>query len=91
MAGPLILGSPGAIVCGYASFKLWQSIDAHSSLLLPWPLSPWNLLPGMDCSRSHDFHHSHNMGNYGGYFVFWDRLCGTDKPYRQYLETHKFD
>ena len=89
MAGPLLLGSHGSVVCGYACIKLWQSIDAHSSLVLPFPLSPWNLFFGMDCSGAHDFHHSHNVGNFGGYFIFWDWLCGTDAAYRRHLSTNK--
>jgi sterol desaturase/sphingolipid hydroxylase (fatty acid hydroxylase superfamily) len=26
----------------------------------------------------HDLHHRHFQRNYGLYFRFWDRLCGTD-------------
>ena len=58
-------------------------------MLLPAPLSPWNLLPGMDCAAAHDFHHSHNVGNFGGFFTFWDRVCGTDAAYRRFLEKKK--
>ena len=31
------------------------------------------------------YHHSHSNGCYGGYFVFWDRLCGTDRAYKRWL------
>ena len=68
VAGPLLLGSHASVVSGYASLKLWQSVDAHSGLLLPF--SPWSAAPGMDCARAHDFHHSHNVGNFGGFFMF---------------------
>jgi len=87
--GPLLLGSHVAVSVGYMGLKLWQSIDAHSGMLLPAPLSPWNLLPGMDCAAAHDFHHSHNVGNFGGFFTFWDRVCGTDAAYRRFLEKKK--
>lgn len=34
----------------------------------------------------HDMHHAHGHHNYGLYFVWWDRLCGTEHPeYRQRL------
>ena len=85
LAGPLLLGSHAAVAVGYTGIKLWQSIDAHSAVRLPFPLTPWNVLPGMDCAPAHDFHHSHNLGCYGGFFVFWDRLCGTDRAYRRYV------
>ncbi len=62
--------------------KLWQSIDAHSGYSLPFPFSPWTIKAiGMDCSQAHYFHHSVNVGNYGGYFMFWDWLCGTNEKY----------
>ena len=86
IAGPLLLGSHASVVAGYAGIKLWQSIDAHCGMLLPLPLSPWNLLPGMDCATAHDFHHSHAVGNFGGFFMFWDWAMGTDAAYRRYLE-----
>ena len=85
LAGPLLLASHATVVVGYAGIKLWQSIDAHCGMILPPPLSLWNSLPGMDCAGAHDYHHSHNVGNFGGFFMFWDWLCGTDQPYRRYL------
>ena len=65
--------------------KLAQSIDAHSGYDLPFPLSIWSAVDVMDCAPAHSFHHSRNTGMYGGYFVFWDRLCGTDASYRTHL------
>ncbi len=35
----------------------------------------------------HDLHHKHFNGNYGLYFTWWDRWCGTERPeYRQAFE-----
>jgi sterol desaturase/sphingolipid hydroxylase (fatty acid hydroxylase superfamily) len=85
VAGALLLGSHVSIAVGYMGIKLWQSVDGHSGMALPFPLSPWNnQYIGMDCALAHDYHHSHNSGNYGGYFIWWDWLCGTDKAYRRY-------
>jgi sterol desaturase/sphingolipid hydroxylase (fatty acid hydroxylase superfamily) len=82
VAGALLLGSHYSIVIGYFGIKTWQSVNAHSGLSLPFPLSPFNCRwIGMDCEKAHDYHHSHNVGNYGGYFVWWDWLCGTNKGY----------
>lgn len=32
----------------------------------------------------HDFHHSHNKGNFGS-TPFWDKVCGTDVAYRKVM------
>jgi len=37
------------------------------------PLGAWIIT-----ATHHDTHHRKNKGNYGLYFRFWDRLCGTD-------------
>ena len=63
-----------------------QSLDAHSGFDLPFPLSPWSAIKSMDCAPAHDFHHSHNVGNYGGYFIFWDWAMGTDRAYRAHVQ-----
>jgi len=45
----------------------------------------------MDCAPAHDFHHSHNTGNFGGFFIFWDWICGTDGRYNNFLAKKKKD
>jgi sterol desaturase/sphingolipid hydroxylase (fatty acid hydroxylase superfamily)/uncharacterized protein (DUF2147 family) len=36
----------------------------------------------------HDMHHQYGRGNYGLYFAWWDRWCGTEHPeYRDRLAT----
>jgi sterol desaturase/sphingolipid hydroxylase (fatty acid hydroxylase superfamily) len=82
MAGPLLLGCHMAVTLLYPTLKLAQSIDAHCGYDLPFPLSVWSAVEVMDCAPAHSFHHSRNTGMYGGFFVFWDRLCGTDAIYR---------
>lgn len=32
----------------------------------------------------HDYHHSHNIGNYGSFFIIWDTIMGTNISYRKY-------
>lgn len=88
MLGPLLLHAHVTLFWLYICLKLWQSIDAHSGYNLPFPWSPWNCLPGMDCAPAHDYHHSHNVGNYGGYFIFWDWLMGTDLKYQDYIRRN---
>jgi Delta7-sterol 5-desaturase len=37
----------------------------------------------------HHFHHARNRGNFGLYFTWWDRWCGTeDREYLRYGEAH---
>ena len=49
----------------------------------------WLHLPLQDCAPAHDFHHSHNTGNFGGFFVFWDWVCGTNESYAKFLAKQK--
>jgi sterol desaturase/sphingolipid hydroxylase (fatty acid hydroxylase superfamily) len=66
---------------------LVEIVDAHCGYDVPWKyLYPWS-----DCyfwgsgARLHDYHHSHNIGTYGGgLFGFWDRFFHTDKAFRSY-------
>jgi Delta7-sterol 5-desaturase len=35
----------------------------------------------------HDMHHAQGRHNYGLYFTWWDRVCGTEHPqYRERLQ-----
>lgn len=50
---------------------------------LGWEIWPEKLVHGplgkvIITATHHDQHHRRNRGNYGLYFRFWDRLCGTD-------------
>ncbi|MFA6116453.1 MAG: sterol desaturase family protein [Sphingomonas sp.] len=37
----------------------------------------------------HQRHHEHYGGNYGLYFRFWDRLCGTDRGIGDFARDHE--
>lgn len=86
--GPLILGSHVLVFWSYLVFRLWETFDAHSGYTLP-VLSPFSVVPWWTGPRMHDFHHSHNIGAYGTMTCFWDRVCGTDKGYRDYVKKQK--
>lgn len=72
-------------------FSLWiairmlETLDAHSGFDLPF--SPWRYIPGFLGPHGHDWHHSHNRGNFG-IFKFWDWAMGTDKEYHKWLNAH---
>ena len=87
---PVLLGSHSSVFVLYTCLKLNQSIEAHSGFDLPFPYSLWNCrYLGMDCAGAHDYHHSHNSGNFGGFFMFWDWVMGTDCAYRNHLQKNE--
>jgi sterol desaturase/sphingolipid hydroxylase (fatty acid hydroxylase superfamily) len=90
--GPLVLGVHPFLLVIYVGMKLYQSMEAHSGFNIPFPFSITHLIDSMDCAPAHDFHHSHNMSNFGGWFMFWDWICGTDKSYEKHVMIkHKDD
>jgi sterol desaturase/sphingolipid hydroxylase (fatty acid hydroxylase superfamily) len=77
------IGSHCATIWAWVVVRILETIDGHCGYDFPW--SPFRFLPFTGSSRHHDFHHSHNMGNYGSFFVVWDHLFGTDMEYMKYL------
>lgn len=86
--GPLLYPSHFYLWLIHLGLRFHETVDAHSGYIFPW--SPWKLLTIYihgGASR-HDWHHSNQVGNYGGY-IFWDWFCGTDKSYKKWLEKNK--
>ena len=80
--GPLLLGSHMALVWLYGYIKLSQTVEAHSGYVVPFPFSVWSLRAALGGEQGrHEFHHSRNVGNFGGFFDWWDRAMGTDAAY----------
>lgn len=48
--------------------------------LMPWALATRGPLRWLTTVSHHHFHHARNRGNYGLYFSWWDRWCGTEDP-----------
>jgi lathosterol oxidase len=48
--------------------------------LFPWRWTPRGWLGWITPVSHHHFHHARNRGNFGLYFTWWDRLCGTEDP-----------
>jgi sterol desaturase/sphingolipid hydroxylase (fatty acid hydroxylase superfamily) len=46
-------------------------------------------LNNLGSASYHDFHHTHNVGNYSSFFQIWDTIFGTNKSYFKYLEKVK--
>jgi len=64
----------------YVAVRMTETLEAHSGYDLP---NPWRYLRGS--SRFHDYHHSHNIGNYGLFPFTWDSWLGTDAHYKNFI------
>jgi sterol desaturase/sphingolipid hydroxylase (fatty acid hydroxylase superfamily) len=83
LAGPFIMKSHLFTTTAWLLFAITETLDAHSGFRLPFSI--WRLFdPILLGPDGHDWHHSHNRGNYG-LFKFWDWVCGTDIEYRKWL------
>jgi sterol desaturase/sphingolipid hydroxylase (fatty acid hydroxylase superfamily) len=66
--------------------KIFVTCETHSGFDIPW--TPMVLLPFSNPSTHHDFHHSNNVGTYGGFTYLWDHLTGNNLEY--YKSTFKY-
>lgn len=86
LAGPAFLASVAGSPLGIYELCLWfvlrmvKTAEAHSNYALP--CAPFSCLPRwLITAEQHDFHHSRNVGMFGSFFTFWDRICGTDAAF----------
>jgi sterol desaturase/sphingolipid hydroxylase (fatty acid hydroxylase superfamily) len=84
--GPLILGPK----MHYFTYLVWgmirisESIDGHCGYDFSW--SPYRLIPFSTQSSYHNYHHTHNIGNYSSFFYIWDSIFGSNANYYKYHE-----
>lgn len=64
-----------------------ETQDGHCGYDFSW--SPYRLIPFSTSAAYHDFHHSHNVGNYSSFFSFWDTLFGCNNDYYAFEEKKK--
>lgn len=62
--------------------RLFETTDGHSGFDFSW--SPFRLLPLSGSAKYHDFHHTHNIGNYESFFTIWDTVMGTNAAYYKF-------
>lgn len=74
--------TPVTVIFAFLTFMIVRNVMGHAGLELHarwWlktPLTRW-----INTTTHHDLHHSGNFNrNYGLYFTWWDRLCGTEHP-----------
>ena len=63
-------------------FRLCEGNNSHSGYNFSWTLL--GVLPFATSEGYHDFHHSHNVGNYASMFRLWDTLFDTNRWYKKY-------
>lgn len=80
--GPMLLRSHIQTFWVWLVIRLLEGIDGHCGYDF-W-FSPFRYFPFRPGANVHDYHHSHNVGNYGSFFTFWDSICGTDLSYQDY-------
>jgi Delta7-sterol 5-desaturase len=82
----LLIPIHGAAIFVFLSFMIVTNCVGHSAFeLLPWRAATRGWLRWKTTVTHHHFHHARNRGNYGLYFTWWDRLCGTeDASHRSY-------
>jgi len=63
-----------------------RNVVGHSGFeLFPRGTAAHRVFGILTTNTHHDLHHSAKTGNYGLYFIWWDRICGTENP--DYRET----
>jgi sterol desaturase/sphingolipid hydroxylase (fatty acid hydroxylase superfamily) len=59
-----------------------EGVDGHTGYEFPW--SPFRLIPFSASASYHDYHHSHNVGNYSSFLTIWDSVFGCNSAYIEY-------
>lgn len=70
-----------AVIFAWMAWMVLRNVMGHSGVeLLPrrWLAGWWGRW--LTTTLHHEMHHAYGRFNYGLYFVWWDRLCGTEHP-----------
>ena len=84
-AVPVFLLGSRLHVCTYlfvVCLKVYSTNETHSGYEEHW--SPLRILPFANGTSHHDFHHSKNVGNYGGFSYLWDYASDNLSAYINY-------
>lgn len=77
-----LLGAHPVVQFIWIVIRITETVDAHSGYAFPF--SPFDMFWWQGGVERHDFHHSHNIGCFGAFTIFWDWLCGTDARFLAY-------
>ncbi len=81
-AGAVLMGSHVWTYYIWLVIRLTETQDGHCGYDL-W-FMPFRYFPFRPGAQVHDYHHSHNKGNYSSLFSYWDKLCGTNMSFNEY-------
>jgi len=87
--GILLVRPHFVVYCAFLASTMVEIVDSHCGYDVPWSwLYPWSdRYYWGSGARTHDYHHSHNLGTYGGGLLgVWDRWLGTDADFRKFEE-----
>jgi sterol desaturase/sphingolipid hydroxylase (fatty acid hydroxylase superfamily) len=85
ISGCMLMGSHLVVVWIWFAIRIFEAIYAHSGYhFIPYSISEW-----FSSGEFHEFHHSHNVGNYGAFTTIWDKLMGTEVAFQEYLKKKK--
>jgi len=88
LTGPILLGCHVVTLYIWIVVRQWEAAEGHSGYDFPW--SPTRLIPFSDGATHHDFHHAKVIGNYAGFFPWWDSALGTlSKGYAEHLAARR--
>jgi sterol desaturase/sphingolipid hydroxylase (fatty acid hydroxylase superfamily) len=75
-----------AVIAVFLVHMIVRNAIGHCSHeVFPWAWTRHGALRWITPVTHHHFHHARNRGNYGLYFTWWDRWCGTeDNAYQAY-------
>jgi sterol desaturase/sphingolipid hydroxylase (fatty acid hydroxylase superfamily) len=81
LLGCLLMGSHVVVIWVWLSIRMFEAVYSHSGYhFLPYWISQF-----LSSGEFHEYHHSHNIGNYGAFTIFWDWLMGTDVSFNGYM------
>jgi len=79
----------GVIAVFLIHMILRNAIGHCAHELMPWGWTRRGWLGWITPVSHHHFHHARNRGNFGLYFTWWDRWCGTeDAEYLRHGDAH---
>ena len=89
MIGVLILGDK----LHFMTLVLWTMIKSvepvivHAGYDFPWDFT--KILPFSSPAAFHDYHHTHNIGNFSSFFTFWDIMLSSGIFFVDYLDQRE--
>eukprot|EP01117_Protostelium_nocturnum_P011572 TRINITY_DN419_c0_g1_i1.p1 TRINITY_DN419_c0_g1~~TRINITY_DN419_c0_g1_i1.p1 ORF type:complete len:285 (+),score=101.43 TRINITY_DN419_c0_g1_i1:155-1009(+) len=88
IGGPFVLALAFKVhvitVLAWMSFRLFQTIEAHSGY--EFPISLRTIVPFWSGADHHDYHHQAFVNCYSTSFRWWDHIMGTDLKYKAFRE-----